>query len=241
MLPLGDTDDSLHLLNNVSARGDIDLFDLLVSRGADPLLSTAVHSASRCEDPDMSKAMVCHLLDKYNMDINRDNEDFRDFFHDAEDSGTPLSNAVLHRNLAVVLGLLERGASASDPTSRTVYNAVKAGGLFPALEPLLCAGADLDDALYLAVYCQNCDATKLCLEFGADPAPALPRALEQEENRVKSVARATAHFERQPDEDVSKDGRFEEQRAAERNSKAILDLLRSAIESGAVSCDTSPQ
>jgi ankyrin repeat protein len=178
--------------------------------------------------------MVCHLLDKYNMDVNCNNNDFRDFFHDAKDSGSPLCSAVLHRNLAVVLELLQRGADPSESYSEPVSNAVKADGFVPALELLLCAGADPNKALLSAVHCINFDAVKVCMEFGADPAPALPRALEQEEGRVDSVARNAAYFERQPDEDVAKDERLEEKMATERNSKAILEMLRSAMK-------TSPQ
>ena len=81
----GETDRSLHLLNNVAADGNIALFDCLVDRGADPTLSTALHSASACKDPDLSRAMVCHLLDRYGMDINSNSDDFRDFVHDADD------------------------------------------------------------------------------------------------------------------------------------------------------------
>lgn len=91
----GETDWSLHLLNNVAADGDIALFDYLVDRGADPTLSTALHSASACRDPDLSRAMICHLLDKYGMDINSNNDDFRDFVHDADDRGSPLCSAIL--------------------------------------------------------------------------------------------------------------------------------------------------
>ena len=45
VLAVGEADFSLHLLNNVAASGDIDLFDHLVSRGADTSLCTALHAA----------------------------------------------------------------------------------------------------------------------------------------------------------------------------------------------------
>lgn len=114
-LALGETDSSLHLLNNVAASGDIDLFDHLVTRGADTSLCTALHSASRCKDAETSKAMICHLLDKHNMDIDRNNHDLRHFNHDAQDEGSPLCSGILHKNIAVVHELLNRGATVNSP------------------------------------------------------------------------------------------------------------------------------
>lgn len=61
-------------------------------------------------------------------------------------------------------------------------------GFFPALEPLLRGGADPTRALKTSVRCMNLEAAKTCLEFGADPAPALAQALEDEERRVELVA-----------------------------------------------------
>jgi hypothetical protein len=174
--------------------------------------------------------MVCHLLDKHNMDIDGDNEGLRDFMHDADDSGSPLCSAILHRNLAVVQELLQRGASPGKPLSKSAYHAVKADGFLPALEPLLLAGIASTDLLLTAVYCMNFDAAKICLEFGADPAPALQKVLENEEARVQ----------RQSKVDHEKDEEdLEEEKAAGQRSKAMMDLLNSAINSDAVHGDTS--
>jgi hypothetical protein len=84
--------------------------------------------------------------------------------------------------------------------------------------------------LLTAVYCMNVDAAKICLEFGADPAPALQKVLENEEARVQ----------RQSKVDHEKDEEdLEEEKAAGQRSKAMMDLLNSAINSDAVHGDTS--
>jgi len=230
-LAIGETDSSLHLLNNVAASGDIDLFDHLVSRGADTSLCTALHSASRCADPETSRAMVCHLLDKHNMDIDRNNDDLRDFFHDPQDSGSPLCSAILHKNLAVVHELLKKGAGVNIPKSFPVSYAVKTGGFFPALEPLLRAGADPTEALATSAHARNIDAAKACLQFGPDPAPALSDAIALEERRANRIAANAAFFENRPEWNYKKsESEIEKEKAEERGSQAMIALLKSVME-----------
>ena len=146
-LAIGETDSSSRLLNNLAASDDIDPFDHLVSREADTSLFTALHSASRCKDAEMSRAIVSHLLNKHNMDINRNNDDLRDFMHDPHDTGSPHCRATLHKNLAVVRELLNRGARVNSTSDVPVNYAVSAGGFLPAVEPLLHGGADAIEAL----------------------------------------------------------------------------------------------
>jgi ankyrin repeat protein len=220
----GEQDRSLHLLNNVAADGNIALFDYLVDRGADVTLSTALHSASACEDPNLSKAMVCHLLDRYGMDINCNNDDFRDFVHDADDRGSPLCSAILDRNQVVVLELLKRGAGPNDPDMYPVSYAVAEDGYLPALEPLLSAGADAASALDLAVEAGNLEAAKICLAFGADPVRSLGKAIEQVEDTTQSVPRLMAN---ESPSDPDYEEILEEQMMAERKSRAMVELLRS--------------
>jgi hypothetical protein len=135
-LAIGETDNSLHLLNNVAASGNIDLFDHLVSHGAQTSLCTALHSASLCTDAETSRAMVRHLLDKHNMDINQNNDDLRYFFRDSQDTGSPLCSALRHESLVIVRELLKRGAKVNSADWNPVRYAVRAGGFFSALEPL---------------------------------------------------------------------------------------------------------
>lgn len=236
----GETDWSLHLLNKVAADGDIALFDYLVSRGADVTLSTALHSASACESPELSRAMVCHLLDKYSMDINSNNDNFRDFIHDADDSGSPLCSAIINQNLGVVNELLQRGVLPTEPDS---YPASYAAKLFlPALEPLLHAGADPSEALRDAVAYSNVGAAKVCIGFGADPGPALQEALKKEERRGRSAADAAAFIECTSDmDDEDYEKTHEEERVVEENNKAMAALLRSAMESDSAAGIARPQ
>jgi hypothetical protein len=106
----GTVDTSLKVPNGVAARGDIELYDHLVARGADQSRSLALHCASRCKDAGKFTAMIDHLLDKYYMHIEFDNEKLRNHFGMVGDSGTPLRSAVYHQNLAAVHKLLARGA-----------------------------------------------------------------------------------------------------------------------------------
>lgn len=231
-LYIGGRDDSLHLLNIVAANGDIELFDHLVSRGADPSKSTALHSASKCGDPVVSRAMVCHLLDKHKMDININNEDFRDFFHDAPDTGSPLCNAILHRNLAVVQELLERGARIKGPRANSINFTVAKDGFSPALEPLLRAGADPTEALCCAVQHMNFHAAQICLDFGGNPAWALHEAIEEEERRQERVAEDAAYYKESGDKKSKLT--FKQERLAERNGKMMIEILRYAMGSGTI-------
>jgi ankyrin repeat protein len=229
----GETDDSLHLLNNTVASGDIDLFDHLVRRGADTSLCTALHAASRCPDGPTSIAMVRYLLDKHNMDINRDNDDLRHFEHDSQDAGSPLCSAILHKNLTVVHELLARGARVKDDPACSLicYYAAKPGGFLPALEPLLRAGADATQALQQIVSTRNIDAAKACLQFGADPTPALRKAIAQEEYRANTIAENEAYDKAKPQSNYKKsETLIEEEMAEERDSQAMVNLLKSALE-----------
>lgn len=231
------SDNSLHLLNKVAADGDIDLFDYLVSRGADASRSLALHTASKFQDPEKSRAMVCNLLDRHNMDINVNDRTFRDTFNGVSDQGSPLCSAVIHRNLAVVQELLNRGASSSKPGFRPVSYAVKSGGFLPALEPLLRAGADPTKALIMSVRCTNLEAAETCLEFGADPASALVDAIEDEKERVEIAADNAAFYEDQSyeEDEASIEGR----KAAEKSSRSFIDFLTRAAESSTASHTTS--
>lgn len=178
---------SNHLLNNVAANGDIEFFDYLVSRGADPHRSLALHDVSRCRDDDKATAMVHHLLDAHNMNIHADNEDLRDFFHDAPDSGTPLCSAIDNQNLAVVKALLDRGAKVDKwgarghiPISIAAGTCMNGKRFEPAVRPLLQAGTDPDMALECAIGAGMLDAAEACLEHGADPVNGLRLAREQD-------------------------------------------------------------
>jgi hypothetical protein len=167
-------DYSIKVLNNVAANGDIELFDHLVARGADPQRSMALHCASKCHDSLKATAMIDHLLDVHHMDIEADNEKLRDFFHAAGDSGTPLNCAVYYHNLPALRRLLERGA-APDKALYATIDPVIDDPWPPGLAPLLDAGADADDALERAVNFLRFEAAEICVEKGANVSKALKK------------------------------------------------------------------
>ncbi|CAJ2512183.1 Uu.00g051980.m01.CDS01 [Anthostomella pinea] len=192
----GERDHTLGVLNNAAALGDAALFDHLVSRGADPSKSIALHHAARCQDAAKTTAMIAHLVDRHHFDVNASDGcgGLRDFFGDVPDIGSPLNFAVVFKNLAAVEALLERGAdtegklavagggasgAAADqdqedghrryPVATAIGDGYTFRGFVEALRPLLEAGADATVGLRCAVDRNNLDAARLLLDFGGDP------------------------------------------------------------------------
>lgn len=192
-------DFSLKHLNKVAAAGDIAFFDHLVARGANPHRSMALHCATKCKDPAKATAMIEHLLDVHQMNIEANNKDLRKFIHASGDSGTPLVCAVYYQNLPALQVLLQRGADPERAILRTMNNFLTQPWL-PALGPLLDAGANPDWAFEFAVDTMNFDAAKLCLEKGADPALVLQKQLR------KAELKAAGRFDRQRDEEEGDGG-----------------------------------
>ncbi|PIA92164.1 hypothetical protein CB0940_09973 [Cercospora beticola] len=220
----GGYDNSIKILNGSAANADVELFDHLVSRGAEPARSLALHYTSKCKVPESAVTILSHLLDVYDMDIHADTDDLRNFFHDSPDSGTPLCSAIYYKNLAVVEALLKRGADPDRcgatghlPTSKAMGDALFEGFL-PALAPLLDAGADPTLALRHAVKRGNVDCAKVCLGYGADVKAGLQIAHEREVKRLREWANMPADI---VDDEAP---RYEAQR--ERNI-AMIDFLAS--------------
>jgi hypothetical protein len=213
------------VLSNVAARGDTELFDHLVGRGADPHRSMALHSVSRCKDPQKAKAMVDHLLDKHGMNIEAHNKTLRELMF-MRDSGTPMHCAVHYNNLATLEQLLARGANPESGVKYAVGNVLFTSYL-PALARLLEAGADVDDALDRAVGSKNVEAAKICLAHGAD----LSRVME--EQRARAI-RVQARREAILDDTWENDEPYEDSYSSEegenwRNKRtAMNEFLRSA-------------
>lgn len=186
----------MKVLSNVAARGDIELFDHLVARGADPHRSMALHSVSRCKDPQKAQAMVDHLLDKHGMNIEAHNKTLRKLMF-MSDSGTPIHCAVHYQNLANFERLLARGADPESGVKYAIGNVLFTSYL-PALAPLFEAGANVDRALDRAVGSKNVEAARICLAHGAD----LSRVVEEQQARVIRVqARRKAFMSDTWDED----------------------------------------
>jgi hypothetical protein len=195
-LGVGERDHSLKVLNNIAKNGDIELFDYIVSRGADPLRSMSLHAVSLCRDADKMAAMIDHLLDHYHMDIEADNEDLRDFMNAVPDSGSPLICATFHGNVAAVQKLLDRGAKLEGSVEQAIGDCLF-GGFLPALDPLLDAGAGVDQAFRHAVSRNNVDAAKMCLARGADPT----HMLEKWRRMIKRRAYETSDSESDGEDD----------------------------------------
>lgn len=179
-------DTSLKILNSVGARCDIELYDHLIARGADQSRSLALHCATRCKDAEKSTAMIDHLLGRYHMDIEFDNEELRDNFDTVGDSGTPLSSAVYHQNLPAIHKLFARGARPQSAILSAIGHRKSSLGYLPALCPLLNAGADLGHAFEWAVRWGNIEAARVCLKRGADPTDAA------EKERLRALRKAAA-------------------------------------------------
>jgi len=171
--PFDTRDYSLKVLKLIAALGDTELFDHLVSRGADPHRSMALHRAIRCHDSDKTITMIDHLLDKHRMNIEANNQVFRRTI-DSIDAGTPLNNAVYHRNLAAVKHLLKRGAQPRGTADQSIGE-WGVEPFSPALGPLLDAGADPDSALELVIRINDIGAARLCVQAGADPRAIIGR------------------------------------------------------------------
>jgi ankyrin repeat protein len=167
----GDRDDTVEVLNKAAALGDIELFDHLVARGADPSRSIALHTATQCEDQVKAAAMVTHLIKKHGFDVESDEGcgGLRDFFSSfPEQEGTPLNFAARYHNTAAAEVLLKNGAASQPLPLLTAVNK-KATSI---LKLLLDAGADPMHGLEAATSCNNLEAAELCLEYGADPVQA---------------------------------------------------------------------
>jgi hypothetical protein len=144
--------------------------------------------------------MITHLIDVHHMNIEADNEDYRDHFHAAGDSGTPLSNAVYRQNMPALLALLERGASPRQATYHSIHHLFGPKSWLPAVGPLLDAGADSDWAFAHAVDNLNFAAAKVCLAKGANPTGAL-RA-----QQAKAAEKASGSWDREWYDCVEGDG-----------------------------------
>lgn len=81
--------------------------------------------------------MIDNLLDEYGMDIEGDNELFRDHFDFSPDSGTPLNCALYYENIAAINHLLKRGAKPESAVSHSIGTNYWCTEFLPALGPLL--------------------------------------------------------------------------------------------------------
>ena len=111
-------DNTCAVLNKAAALGDVEPFDHLVSRGADPSRSVALHMATRCEDPAKTVAMITHLIEQYHFDVNNNDDTCNGLWNKGLGGGlgegVPLNGALVWDNLAAVEVLLKYGADTCD-------------------------------------------------------------------------------------------------------------------------------
>jgi hypothetical protein len=93
------------------------------------------------------------------------------------------------------------------------------------------AGADATDALETSALTTNIDATKACLQYGPDPAPALREAVALEERRANRVVEDAEYDRTHPESSYEKSEReVEKEKAEEWQSQAMVELLKSALK-----------
>ena len=159
------------VLNVAAHHGDIDLFDHLVARGADPSRSNALHYAASCKNAVKATAMITHLIETHHLDPNASDScgglnELLDLPGGLGDPyRNPLDYAVSGGNLPAVEALLKFGADPSNFIDEAIEEKQA-----PAVKILLEAGADCSKSFPRAVTTDFLEGAELCLQYGADPA-----------------------------------------------------------------------
>ncbi|KAK6209011.1 hypothetical protein LQW54_006759 [Pestalotiopsis sp. IQ-011] len=165
-------------LNHAALKGDLEMFDHLVSRGADPARSNALHFAARHENQDLATitSIMRHLIEKHGFDIDaRDHTGGipveRTYPVNSSDQPTePVRWAAYHDKPASLQALINLGASPAP----AVYDAATKNHI-ECLQILLKTGVDASEALALAAKRNYIQAAQLTLEYGATARQALER------------------------------------------------------------------
>jgi ankyrin repeat protein len=162
-------DNTCAVLNTAALHGDIDLFDHLVSRGADPSRSNALHHAALCKDSGKAIEMISHLIEKHNFDLEAEDgcgglQELAGWAVD-DPYGSPLNYAACRGNIQAMEALLKYGADPSKSLSMAMNH--KQG---PVVKFLLEAGAKDTESFGIAVTEDYLEGAELCLQHGADPA-----------------------------------------------------------------------
>jgi hypothetical protein len=108
-------DETISCLNYAAMAGDAAYFDFLVSLGADPNRSIALHFAAQNPDRGTTAAMMAHLVDRYGFDILAEEycNGLRNTGH-WEPGPWVISWAAHYDNPAAVRFLLDRGVGAEN-------------------------------------------------------------------------------------------------------------------------------
>ncbi|KAM7192051.1 hypothetical protein V8F20_009027 [Naviculisporaceae sp. PSN 640] len=130
-LKRGETDDTIQCLNLAAEQCNIPAFELLVSSGADPRRSIALHRATRFKGPtDGDKtvtAMIDYLLDVHDLDPNADDDcgGLRMLMTSFREEGTPLEYALANENHEAAVALVKKGADPERICSKNKIDKVK--------------------------------------------------------------------------------------------------------------------
>lgn len=153
---------TVEVLNRAAALGDIELFDYLVTRGARPKRSNALHNATRSKD---AVSMITHLVNTYHLDVNAEDScgGLNELVEWESTPGSPLNYAVKASNVPAVETLLNFGARIEDALGVAVGNEE-----IEIVRILLDAGADPSEGLGYAVVKDYFEGARLCLEHGGD-------------------------------------------------------------------------
>lgn len=143
--------------------------------------------------------MIDNLLDKHHMDIEADNDVFRDRIDYMQDSGTPLNCALYYENIAAINHLLKRGANPKSAVTQSIGMCYWRGEFLPALGPILDAGADPDAALELAATRDDIKAAAICLSRGANARLAIESQEARAARRAVKIQLGTLEDDDDPD------------------------------------------
>lgn len=194
----GGKDYSLEVLNRIAGQGNVELFEHLVNRGAEPSRSLALHRVSECSDSTKLVSMIDCLLDQYHFDIEANNRQFLET-GPRPDFGTPLHVAIYNKNIDAVRYLLKRGADPKSGVRIAVGSIITVReSWLPALEALLDAGANVDDAFDQAVSVAKVEAARVCLNRGtvsfevnqqarSDPTSSAHSIYEEERAKMEAL------------------------------------------------------
>lgn len=165
---------SVCVLNRAANQGYVEMFDHLVSRGANPasLCSAAPRVLRRVRQPARCHGLS-HLVQQHEFDANGTSEP--DGVHNSCWNPGPYEGSPL--NWAVYRGALRGGGedavvealnmNSAEPDEDAIGLAAKYGTL-SALELLLGPGGSATEGLIFAVKQNRLDAAQVCLHHGAD-------------------------------------------------------------------------
>ena len=138
----GEHDYTNAALNAAAAEGDVEMFDYLVTRGAQPSLAIPLHHVSKCKDHLLTERMIEHLIEKYSFDVNANDTCgglrwYGPVGPARRDTGTPLQLAIQRENTTAITSLRKYGSSEHFRPATVDHGQFIAG-----LQILLDAGVD---------------------------------------------------------------------------------------------------